>query len=149
MAPHQFVNAMRTRFPQFAEQNQGVFMQQDAEEFLREVLSVVANACSVEDGKNLVDKLFGFSLRSKYRCLESDDEPVEIKKENHRLFICHLGSNTEPVNHLHEGIKLSLKENVEKRTSDAGPLGGRSAQWEKTGAMEEVPPYSELKIKSY
>jgi ubiquitin carboxyl-terminal hydrolase 14 len=151
--PLQFVASMRGRFPKFAEQQNGRFMQQDAEEFLRELLSVVGNTCapggkakrSIEAGAsestNLVDELFGFKMRSTYKCLESDDEPIDIKTESQRLFICHMGTATEPVNHMHEGVKLSLKEHIEKNTSIDGPLGGRNAQWEKTSVMADLPPY--------
>jgi ubiquitin carboxyl-terminal hydrolase 14 len=144
---------MRGRFPKFAEQQNGRFMQQDAEEFLRDSLTVVANTCgpgglaqrSIEagasDSTNLVDELFGFKMRSTYKCLESDDEPVDVKTESQRLFLCHMGTASEPVNHMNEGVKLSLKEHIEKNTSIDGPLGGRNAQWEKTSVMADLPPY--------
>jgi len=81
VTPIQFVTSMRGRFPKFAEQQNGRFMQQDAEEFLREVLSVVSNTCaaggsakrSIEagasDSTKIVDELFGFKMRSTYKCL--------------------------------------------------------------------------------
>jgi ubiquitin carboxyl-terminal hydrolase 14 len=153
VTPIQFITSMRGRFPKFAEQQNGRFMQQDAEEFLRDSLSVVANTCaagglaqrSIEEGAaastNLVDELFGFKMRSTYKCLESDDELVDVKTESQRLFICHMGTASEPMNHMTEGVKLSLKEHIEKNTSIDGPLGGRSAQWEKTSVMADLPPY--------
>jgi len=152
---------MRGRFPKFAEQQNGRFMQQDAEEFLREVLGVVGNQCapgglakrSIEAGAvestNLVDELFGFKMRSTYKCLESDDEPQDVKTESQRLFICHMGTATDPVNHMHEGVKLSLKEHIEKNTCIDGPLGGRNAQWEKISVMADLPPYMFIQMARF
>lgn len=80
VTPMDFVMRLRRRFPQFAQQvgNPPAFQQQDAEEYLREMLSVVGNVTkgAVEGGvgeraerggldRNLVDDLFGFKMVSK------------------------------------------------------------------------------------
>ena len=45
VTPYQFVNALRTRFPMFAQTagNPPAYMQQDAEECLREMFSVIGS----------------------------------------------------------------------------------------------------------
>lgn len=139
VTPAMFVHQLRTRFPIFGQQagNPPHYQQQDAEECLREMLSLIGNECKTEDGGNLTDKLFGFKMKSEYKCLETEDEPIDKREENTRIFMCHMGTTTEPVSHLHEGVKLSLKEHIEKNS----PTLGRMAQYEKTSSMGTLPPY--------
>ncbi|CAD7965483.1 unnamed protein product [Amoebophrya sp. A120] len=142
VTPFAFVNTLRQRFPQFGQAtgNPPNYQQQDAEECLREMFSVIGNATQKEvDGKttNIVDSLFGFRMKSQYKCLESEDEPPEERQESYRFFVCHMGSTTEPVSHMHEGIKHSLKEHLEKNS----PSLGRLAQYEKSTCMASLPDY--------
>jgi hypothetical protein len=52
------------RFPQFATTNeQNIPQQQDAEECLREMFSVISNLEGGSD--NLIDRMFGFKMKSK------------------------------------------------------------------------------------
>ncbi|CAE8589048.1 unnamed protein product [Polarella glacialis] len=51
--------------------------------------------------------------------------------------MCHLGTQTEPVSHIHQGVTLSLKEHIEK----SSPVLGRNAQYEKTSSLNSLPPY--------
>jgi len=110
-------------------------MQQDAEECLREMFTLIGNVCRTENGSNLVDDVFGFRMRSTLKCIGCDEEPEKVESDNHRFFVCHMGTVTEPISHLHEGVKLSLKEHVEKRSEKLGT----NATWEKTSAMETLP----------
>ncbi|CAD7948441.1 unnamed protein product [Amoebophrya sp. A25] len=138
VTPFQFVQTLRTRFPQFGATtgNPPSYQQQDAEECLREMFSVIANATQ-KDGTNAVDKYFGFKMKSKYKCLEVEDEVPDEREESYRFFVCHMGSTTEPVSHMHEGIKHSLKEHLEK----SSPSLGRIAQYEKSTCMATLPQY--------
>lgn len=136
ITPLQFVMALRQRFPRFAEMQNGGYMQQDADECLRGLLSVLANTLPT-GSSNRVDELFGFRLKSKLRCLECDEEPPTESEDLQRVMLCHLGTQTEPVTHIHQGVQLSLKEHIEKQS----PVLGRNAQYEKTSALESLPPY--------
>ena len=138
VTPYAFLAALRQRFPQFNQRDsQGHFIQQDAEECFRGILESLAKSLVTQHpADNLVDELFGFDVRSKLSCTEAKGEQTE-SVERQRILLCHLGSQTEPVNHLHEGVKLSLREEVEK---DSHSLG-RIAKWEKVSAMAALPEY--------
>eukprot|EP00811_Abedinium_folium_P028574 NODE_4432_length_1892_cov_10.335977.p1 GENE.NODE_4432_length_1892_cov_10.335977~~NODE_4432_length_1892_cov_10.335977.p1 ORF type:complete len:432 (-),score=164.01 NODE_4432_length_1892_cov_10.335977:309-1604(-) len=138
VAPMQFVMVLRQRFPRFGEMVRGAYAQQDAEECLRGVLEVLASTLKAPSGRaNVVDDLFSFGMRSKLKCLECDEEPVREAEEMQRSLICHLGTQIEPVSHLHQGVALSLTEMIEKDS----PLLGRMSQYAKTSAMVTTPPY--------
>mmetsp|Transcript_60234 Transcript_60234/g.179390 ORF Transcript_60234/g.179390 Transcript_60234/m.179390 type:complete len:373 (+) Transcript_60234:3-1121(+) len=137
IAPLQFVMALRQRFPRFAEMQNGGYMQQDADECLRGLLTVLAGTMPTQGGSNLVDDLFGFKLKSSLKCLECDEEPPQTSEDLQRVLICHLGTQTEPVSHIHQGVQLSLKEHIEK----SSPVLGRNAQYEKSSHLSSLPPY--------
>ncbi|CAE8743010.1 unnamed protein product, partial [Polarella glacialis] len=88
-------------------------------------------------GSNRIDELFGFSMKSTLKCLECDEEPTQESVELNRVMMCHLGTQTEPVSHIHQGVTLSLKEHIEK----SSPVLGRNAQYEKTSSLNSLPPY--------
>jgi len=111
----QFVMALRQRFPRFGEMQNGNYMQQDADECLRGLMTVLARTLPAAEG-NKVDDLFGFKLRSKLKCLECDEEEPQESEELNRVLLCHLGTQTEPVSHIHQGVQLSLKEHIEKKS---------------------------------
>eukprot|EP00746_Dinoflagellata_sp_MGD_P000493 gnl/MRDRNA2_/MRDRNA2_100883_c0_seq1.p1 gnl/MRDRNA2_/MRDRNA2_100883_c0~~gnl/MRDRNA2_/MRDRNA2_100883_c0_seq1.p1 ORF type:complete len:556 (+),score=150.83 gnl/MRDRNA2_/MRDRNA2_100883_c0_seq1:113-1780(+) len=134
ITPMQFLMALRQRFPRFAEMAQGGYAQQDAEECLRGLLTVLASTMKTEGG-NKIDDLFAFTMKSKLKCLESDDEEPTETEESQRMLLCHLGTQQEPVSHIHQGIQLSLKEHIEKNS----PLLGRNAQYEKSSAICSSP----------
>jgi len=137
ITPLQFVMALRQRFPRFAEMQNGGYMQQDADECLRGLLTVLSTALPGSGGSNAVDDLFGFKLRSTLKCLECDEEPPQTSDELQRVLICHLGTQTEPVSHIHQGVQLSLKEHIEKNS----PVLARNAQYEKSSRLASLPPY--------
>lgn len=138
ITPLQFVMALRQRFPRFAEMQNGGYAQQDADECLRGLLTVLAGTLpATSGGPNRIDELFGFHLRSKLKCLECDAEPPQESEELQRALICHLGTQTDPVSHIHQGVTLSLKEHIEK----SSPALGRNAQYEKTSSLSSLPPY--------
>jgi len=136
IVPLQFVVALRQRFPRFAEMQNGGYMQQDADECLRGLLTVLSSTLKTQSG-NKVDDLFSFRLKSTLKCLECDEEALQDSYEDQRVLICHLGTQTEPVSHIHQGVSLSLKEHIEKNS----PTLGRNAQYEKTSCLETLPPY--------
>lgn len=126
--PAMFVGAIRSRFPQFnMRDNHGHYAQQDAEEYLRSLLQNLTE----------VDSLFSFTLDSTWRCIESEAEPLSSMTEEHKTLTCHMGTQLEPVSHLHEGVQLSLKETISKESI----ILGRSAEFEKKSGLSSLPPY--------
>merc|ERR1719182_110763 len=73
VTPVQFIMALRAKFPRFAEMQNGGYMQQDADECLRGILTSLSSTMSTTGG-NRIDELFGFKLRSSMKCLECDEE---------------------------------------------------------------------------
>mmetsp|Transcript_62192 Transcript_62192/g.148373 ORF Transcript_62192/g.148373 Transcript_62192/m.148373 type:complete len:523 (+) Transcript_62192:84-1652(+) len=136
IVPLQFVMALRQKFPRFAEMQNGAYMQQDAEECMRGLLQVLAVTLP-SGGSNRVDDLTSFTMTSTLKCLECDEEAPQVMQEAQRVLMCHLGTQTNPVSHIHQGVQLSLKEHIEKNS----PVLGRSAQYEKSSCISSLPPY--------
>jgi ubiquitin carboxyl-terminal hydrolase 14 len=84
-----------------------------------------------------MDELFGFQMKSKMKCIECDEEEPQLQDDLQRVMICHLGTQTDPVSHIHQGIQLSMKEHIEKTS----PVLGRNAQYEKSSEVASLPPY--------
>jgi len=136
IVPLQFVMALRQKFPRFAEMQNGGYMQQDAEECMRGLLQVLSVTLP-SGASNRVDELTSFNMTSTLKCLECDEEEPQVMQEQQRVLICHLGTQTNPVSHIHQGVQLSLKEHIEKNS----PVLGRQAQYEKTSCIGTLPPY--------
>jgi len=137
ITPLQFVMALRAKFPRFAEMQNGGYMQQDADECLRGILTSLSGCLKTASGGNRIDELFSYKLKSTMKCLECDEEAPTEQEDSERVMICHLGSATEPVSHLYQGVASSFKVHMEKNS----PTLGRNAQYEKTSSISELPPY--------
>jgi len=137
--PIAFWMALRQRFPRFAEMQNGRPMQQDADECLRGLLTVLSGSLrGAGEGGSKIDELFGFRMKSTLKNLECDEEPAQSStEENQRVLMCHLGTQNEPVSLIHQGVALSMKEHIEKQS----PTLGRNAQYQKSSAMDSMPPY--------
>jgi len=138
IVPMQFVMALRQRFPRFAEMQNGAPMQQDADECLRGLFTTLSGTLKgSSESSNRIDELFGYTLTSKLRCLECDEEAPQETDEMSRVLLCHLGTQTDPVSHITQGVQLSLKEHIEKTS----PVLGRNAQYEKSSSISSLPPF--------
>jgi len=124
--------ALRQKFPQFGRMNQGVFMQQDAEECLVCMLNVFKDRMP----QHKMKELFFFELESRQACLEAE-EPQQITKEDVSLLKCYIGNQSTPIDHLHEGLKLFLEEDLEKRSD----VLDRNAKYRKVSRIATMPEY--------
>jgi ubiquitin carboxyl-terminal hydrolase 14 len=135
--PLRFLLALRAKCPEFAKKDaRGSFAQQDAEECIRAMLSSFATAM-VEKDTNAIDRLFGFRLRNTFKCAEAPDEPEDIQFSDERFMFCHFGTQTDPIGHLHQGLKMSLEDMVEKNSTSLG----RVSQYTKKSALASSPKY--------
>ncbi|CAA6672822.1 unnamed protein product [Spirodela intermedia] len=135
VVPMPFLTVLRKKYPQFAQQHNGVYMQQDAEECwtqLMYTLSQSLKALESSDSTATVKTLFGVDIVSRIYCTESGEESSET--ESVYSLKCHI---SQEVNHLHEGIKRSLKSELEKTS----PSLGRSAIYCKESCINELPRY--------
>ncbi|KAG0494229.1 hypothetical protein HPP92_005223 [Vanilla planifolia] len=135
VAPLQFLSVLRKKYPQFAQQQNGVYMQQDAEECWTQLMYTLSQSLRSSESSEIsaaVKTLFGIDLVSRIRCTESGEESSEI--ESVYALKCHI---SQEVNHLHEGLKRGLKSELEK----ASPALGRSAIFNKESCITELPRY--------
>ena len=111
--PMNLVNNIRQLNPLFAENEQGVYKQQDADECVSLLLNTVKKFLPNKEedsySKILIDELFGIEMNIQLKCVESESE-IKTKKEVVYKLICYIDNNTIE---LVEGLKKSLKENIE------------------------------------
>ncbi|CDO63150.1 ubiquitin carboxyl-terminal hydrolase, putative [Plasmodium reichenowi] len=62
---------------------------------------------------------------------------VETTQEFNNKLICYMGTPNTPVNHLHEGIRLSLHEKIRKNRNE----DNKECIYEKTSEINSLPPY--------
>uniref|UniRef100_A0A7S2T8K6 Ubiquitin carboxyl-terminal hydrolase n=1 Tax=Chloropicon roscoffensis TaxID=1461544 RepID=A0A7S2T8K6_9CHLO len=118
VTPTEFLSSLRQKFPQFAQQGAGgLFMQQDAEECYSQVLNAFREKLDGSESGNTVKDLFGIDLETSLTCEESDETAVEASTVY--TFKCNI---SQDVNHLHDGFKIGLCEDREKRSEKLGRL---------------------------
>ncbi|CAD6238280.1 unnamed protein product [Miscanthus lutarioriparius] len=135
VAPLQFLQTLRKKYPQFAQQHNNVYMQQDAEECWTQLVYTLSQTLTSDSSESAVlpmKQLFGIDLVSRVHCAESGEESTET--ESVYSLKCHI---SQDVNHLHEGIKHGLKTELEK----ASPTLGRTAVYTRESRINELPRY--------
>ncbi|XP_020575422.1 ubiquitin carboxyl-terminal hydrolase 6-like isoform X2 [Phalaenopsis equestris] len=135
VAPLQFLSVLRKKYPQFAQQHNGAYMQQDAEECWTQLIYTLSQSLKSSNSSEIsavVKTLFGIDLVSRIRCIESGEESSET--ESVYGLKCHI---SQEVNHLHEGLKRGLKSELEK----ASPVLGRGAIFTKESCISNLPRY--------
>ncbi|EYU21397.1 hypothetical protein ABFS83_09G109700 [Erythranthe nasuta] len=135
VAPMRFLTALRSKYPQFAQLHNGIYMQQDAEECWTQLLftlSLALKSPSSSEDADTVKRLFGVDLVSRVHCAESGEESTET--ESVYSLKCHI---SQEVNHLHEGLKHGLKSELEK----SSPALGRTAIYSKDSRINGLPRY--------
>lgn len=142
--PMMFLNALRTAYPQFAQKSrtgQG-YAQQDAEEAwsqilyqLREKLKQEGNTSSAAS-LGVVEKYMEGSFETTLAPPAEAAEMEEVKNstENFMKLNCHIDTS---INHLAEGIKAGLTEEIEKKSEALG----HDAVYTKTSKVSRLPKY--------
>jgi ubiquitin carboxyl-terminal hydrolase 14 len=164
--PSNFVRATKMTFPQFAQTGpQGQPMQQDAEEFFSALLTIAASDLTnvkvgipsvtddeLQGANNLVDAVFGLKMEEILICDECSagggehddmamEEPAVKTFDLHRKLVCNIqggsdGASQTNVNHIQEGIALSLNGKIEKHSD----VLGRDAVWSRRQRIARLPP---------
>ncbi|KYO02470.1 putative ubiquitin carboxyl-terminal hydrolase [Plasmodium gaboni] len=67
----------------------------------------------------------------------SNNNIVETTQEFNNKLICYMGTSNTPVNHLHEGIRLSLQEKIRKNRNE----DNKECIYEKKSEINSLPPY--------
>ena len=80
VTPFMFVNIFRQSFPQFAEQRQNVYMQQDADECWNTLAQVLKSQLTTPEGSNAYDALFQGEMKHTLTC-DENPEDVSVTSE--------------------------------------------------------------------
>lgn len=145
--PLMFLNALRTAFPQFAQRdrNGGGYSQQDAEEAWSQIVNQLRAKLTITDGAgegaaqtSFVDKYFAGQFESALECddpgaKEAGEQPTNSSDVFFKLD-CHIGKE---INHLQDGIKAGLQEQIEKQS----PVLDRNALYTKKSKIARLPKY--------
>lgn len=125
--PTLFLMQFRANFPQFAEQEQGFYKQQDAEEAFSQLLTVLNAEFDVED-------LFRVDFKTETKCLALPDEEVTKGFESMNKLACHIDIKT---NFLRDGLLNGLKDRLEKHNETLG----QNAEYEVSKTITRLPKY--------
>eukprot|EP00922_Rhytidocystis_sp_ex-Travisia-forbesii_P052279 GHVS01077575.1.p1 GENE.GHVS01077575.1~~GHVS01077575.1.p1 ORF type:complete len:546 (-),score=85.92 GHVS01077575.1:272-1909(-) len=138
-APLVAVQKLRDNFPQFARRNtRGMgYMQQDAEECMSVLLNTWNEANSSVGRDAVIDDLFGFRVKSTISCMDPGSEEESKGEEKLRKLPCHLGTQLSPVDHLHQGLKLSMEDTIEKHSEKLG----KTVNFRQTFRLASLPRY--------
>ncbi|KAG5361189.1 Ubiquitin carboxyl-terminal hydrolase 6 [Yarrowia sp. C11] len=128
--PYAFVIQLREHFPQFAEQTQGMYKQQDAEEAWSSIFSVLAR--DLKDDH--VAKYMGGRYETKLICDEAPERAPVMGTEDFSKLHCHISIST---NYLVDGLQAGLTETLEKNDDELG----RNASFTKTRRITRLPKY--------
>eukprot|EP01012_Entosiphon_sulcatum_P062254 TRINITY_DN8846_c0_g1_i1.p1 TRINITY_DN8846_c0_g1~~TRINITY_DN8846_c0_g1_i1.p1 ORF type:complete len:495 (-),score=131.94 TRINITY_DN8846_c0_g1_i1:37-1521(-) len=149
--PGMFVMMFRSNFPQFAQQTEHGFAQQDAEECLTQLLNCCANCLTKPEGggqegpggsppaaadqpANAVDEIFGGKFQVTYKCLEADAEPSDTKHEDFRKVQCYISATSTT-------LEMGLQEFLSEKILKNSPTLGRDATYVKEARFYQLPEY--------
>ena len=140
--PYAFVQTLRSIHPQFDEtDNQGRHMQQDSEECFNSLMQSFQSAnmrTSIGDEeRNLISHLFDIDFQVTLTNTQAEDEEKQISYEKHKELRCHIDNQNKPINHLDEGLKISLEGEVEKFSDHTQA----QSVYKKELKMNNLPPY--------
>lgn len=150
-----FVQVLHQAFPRFSEKNdQGVFMQQDANECWTELVRCLQQqkleiplgegevsvdnaedeAKAIAMSKGLVDSFFGGMFETTMKNIESEEEPKSEGKEEFLQLSCFI---QQEVKYMHTGLRSKLEESITKFSSTLN----RDAEYLKTSQISRLPSY--------
>eukprot|EP00003_Mantamonas_plastica_P023618 TRINITY_DN4279_c2_g1_i5.p1 TRINITY_DN4279_c2_g1~~TRINITY_DN4279_c2_g1_i5.p1 ORF type:complete len:351 (-),score=125.64 TRINITY_DN4279_c2_g1_i5:326-1378(-) len=132
ITPYYFVGTFRQMYPQYAETVQGHYVQQDADEFWGELLTVLSTSIKDQNGDAIVKDLFSGEMEVTLTNSETDAEEPKVTVERFMKLSCNI---TSEVNYLRDGINLI--ENIEKNSE----VLGRNAVYVKKQAIKKLPKY--------
>ena len=63
---------------------------------------------------DMIEKLFGTELVTTMKNKQTEAEPASETTEQVLRLSCHIDNNNNPINHMMEGLKISLEGDIEK-----------------------------------
>ncbi|XP_039272036.2 ubiquitin carboxyl-terminal hydrolase 14-like [Styela clava] len=132
------LHLLRKQCPQFAEKNnEGHFMQQDANECIMEVMRILQqNLKSTGKRKDFIDQFFGVDYSVTMKCKDEEAiEEAETKFPESSLQVnCFI---SQEVKYMMTGIKSKLCEEITKHS----PSLGRDAKYQRESKISRLPSY--------
>jgi len=133
VTPYQFVAMFRQAFPQYAEQRQGHYMQQDASECWNTLSQVMKSSLRTPSGSNNYDELFQGEMSHTLTCVENPDD-TSTTTEPFWQMPCFVDKEVTFVN---QGIMRGLEGNIEKHSEALG----MQANYTKVSRVSKLPKY--------
>nr|QBH73732.1 hypothetical protein [Aphelinus abdominalis] len=146
LPPVVLVQMMHFAFPRFAEKSKmGGFQQQDANECWTELIRMLQiklppkdNLLSTEEASyrpgSLINQYFGGTFDTELKCVETEDEPPTIGKEDFLQLSCFISRDLK---NMHSGLQSKMQEQITKNS----PTLGRDAIYTKTSKISRLPAY--------
>lgn len=95
IAPFFLLQVFHIAFPRFAEKTEnGTLMQQDANECWTELLRMLQQKLRTSEGKNFIPQYFGGFFEVQMKCVETEEEPAKITKEDFLQLSCFISQGT-------------------------------------------------------
>lgn len=125
--PTLFLMQFRAQFPQFAEQEMGMYKQQDAEEALSQILNVLGSRLDINDSIRL-------DFKTVTKCLALPEESPTVGFDTSFKLNCHIDIKT---NFLRDGILNGLTDSLEKHNDTLNA----NADYQVTKTITRLPKY--------
>jgi len=139
--PIMFLTTLRQKFPQFAERakNGHGYAQQDAEEAWSQLIQTLHQSLKLQGDESQgyttwVEKYMGGKFEVTTVCNDAPEEETQTKAEEFHDLKCNIHGDT---NHLPEGIKIALNEELEKTSETLG----RTATYTRNSRIARLPKY--------
>jgi len=134
--PTMFLQSLRRDYPVFGGLSRdGRPLQQDAEEAFGALMTSMKNALPSK-----IHDIFEIEIEEQLHCSESTEEPVVVKSDVVNKLVCNIRGGSGAVltvDHMIEGLRLGLEDNVEKHSL----LLQRNAIWMKKQRLASLPKY--------
>ncbi len=86
---------------------------------------------------DMIEKLFGIELVNTVKNKETEAEPAKETTEQVLRLSCHIDNNNKPIDHMLEGLKVSLDGDIEKYSD----ILGRNSIYFKQSKVNKLPSY--------
>jgi len=150
VVPLGFVMTFRETFPNFGEQRNGKYMQQDAEEFWSQLLNCLRILPKLSNsehvpGANVIDQLFDFKLKEEYTCLDNQDEPKSIVTSTVKKISCNIQLTTN-FKDMAKDIYTAFEQSYTEKINKLSPTLNREASYNKKSLFDSLPYYATVQF---
>ncbi|KAJ9447634.1 Ubiquitin carboxyl-terminal hydrolase 6, partial [Diplonema papillatum] len=135
VVPMVFVMLCRTLWPQYDQQQQGHYMQQDAQEYCNSILDASRRALKDETGsKDIGTKLFEGEHETSVCCPSLADEPKSVSKSTFYMLMCSIDQETAT-------IEIGLEKAMHSKRVQKAQTTGADAEFDVTQKLSRLPVY--------